>query len=42
MFENQEQLKELLSELLEEKNYTALKNQFFDLHPADCAAVFEG
>ena len=41
MFENQEQLKELISELLEEKNYTVLKNQFFDLHPADCAAVFE-
>ena len=41
MFENQEQLKELISELLEEKNYTVLKNQFFDLHPADSAAVFE-
>ena len=41
MFENQEELKEFITQLLEQKDYTTLKNQLMDLHPADAASLFE-
>ena len=41
MQEELEQTKEFIAELLDNKNYTVLKNQLFDLHPADAAAIFE-
>ena len=41
MQEKLEQTKELISELLDKKKYTILKNQLFAMHPADAAAIFE-
>ncbi len=36
-----EQTKELIADLLDSRNYTELKRQLWDLHPADAAAIFE-